>query len=387
MHGRLAVVLAAVAALVATAAPRAIFIQMETRKVPVSRLAANLEAKLALDPKNVETHINLARLYGMAFALRSSEVPAATIGAAEQPWYGHAPRHIPYESEPLSDKARETAAHEHLKKSREYYERALALDPNSSLAMLGYGWALEQEGKKAQAIEQYRKVVAKAWPKERNLKTRGLGSLFSHEAAGYLIPLLDPARDAAEIAELRQMQVQLDRIPRMVTPIAIPLGSNLEADAVPDASAIVRFDADGSGVPREWSWISRDAGWLVYDADASGEITSALQWFGSASFWLFWNNGYEALAALDDNGDGELTGFELAHLAIWHDANQNGISERGEVRAVVRHGIEAISCRFNAGDGVVFAAVSPEGVRLRGGRVLPTYDVILRQKRSASTKP
>jgi len=31
--------------------------------------------------------------------------------------------------------------------------------------------------------------------------------------------------------------------------------------------ARVRFDADGSALDREWSWITPDAGWLVYDHD------------------------------------------------------------------------------------------------------------------------
>jgi hypothetical protein len=61
---------------------------------------------------------------------------------------------------------------------------------------------------------------------------------------------------------------------------------------------------------------------------------------------LFWSNGYEALRALDDNGDGELRGAELRKLAIWRDRNQNGVSEKGEVSPLTAHGIAALSCAY-----------------------------------------
>jgi hypothetical protein len=94
----------------------------------------------------------------------------------------------------------------------------------------------------------------------------------------------------------------------------------------------VRFDADGSGVAKPWTWITPDAGWLVSDIHRSGRITSALQLFGNVTWWLFWNNGYEPLRALDDNADGTIAGRELDGLSVWRDANSNGVSEAGEVQ-------------------------------------------------------
>ena len=79
---------------------------------------------------------------------------------------------------------------------------------------------------------------------------------------------------------------------------------------------------------------------------AAAAITSALQWFGNVTFWLFWSNGYEPMRALDDNADGELSGAELRHLAIWHDRNRDGVSDAGEVRPLAAHGIVALSCRY-----------------------------------------
>jgi hypothetical protein len=151
-----------------------------------------------------------------------------------------------------------------------------------------------------------------------------------------------------------------------------------------DLEAEVWFDADGSGRARRWTWIAPSAGWLVYDADGKGEIASALQMFGNVTFWLFWTDGYRALSALDDNGDGELTGRELRYLAVWQDRNGDGVSDKGEVRPVGDLGIVAISCRATAGDGILTAARSASGIRFSDGRVAPTYDVILRPSWSVS---
>ncbi len=168
-----------------------------------------------------------------------------------------------------------------------------------------------------------------------------------------------------------------DRPARAITPLAIPLADNFSAQAISAPDQRVAFDADGSGLPRRWTWIRPNAGWLVHDPERKGQITSALQWFGNVTFWLFWTNGYEALAALDDDDSGALTGDELRDLAIWHDRNTNGISEPGEVRPLADHGIVGLSCRYVEGDGIALAAFSPDGVQLANGRSRPSYDVML----------
>ncbi len=243
---------------------------------------------------------------------------------------------------------------------------------------------LDQAGEKVRAIAEYRRVTKEAWVVEES-QTRGLPEqrFYTHEAAGYLIALLDPTRDAAEIADLRAKQKAIDDKPaRAITPLAIPLEDGVPPDAIPAMTARVPFDADGSGHLRRWTWISPDAGWLVHDPLQRDEITSALQWFGNVTFWLFWNNGYHALSALDDDGNGELAAGELRDLAIWHDRNSNGISDAGEVRPLAAHDIVGLSCRYVDGDGLgryrlQFAAVSPQGVRLADGRIRPSYDVLL----------
>jgi hypothetical protein len=275
----------------------------------------------------------------------------------------------------------------HLSLAITEYEQALRLDPLNSVSRLGYGWCLDQAGNKAGAMEAFRRVISEVWPAEQSVRgIRGFQAVggpgfVTAEAADYLIPLLDPVKDAAEIARLRGYAAELNSRPRSVTPLAIPLVDHLNLPRLVDRSARVRFDADGSGLDREWSWISKDAGWLVYDRLGAGQITSALQLFGNVTFWMFWENGYEALRALDDNGDGRLAGGELAHLAIWRDSNSNGTSEAGEVKPLAEWGIVQLSTAYEPEDeGDVFIASSRAGVTFADGSTRATYDVLLHRK-------
>jgi hypothetical protein len=364
----------------AVCAVQGIYMQVEARQVPVERLVANLEKVANANPSDVQTRINLARLHAMAFALKTDTFPAS-VGkdGVESPWFGNEPQPIPRRDRPAPTPAADAAAREHLKKSIARYEEALKLSPENLMALLGYGWVLEQSGAEARAIDQYRRVIAIAWPSEKDLKGKFPGQVvYVYEAAGYLIPLLVRDRDAAEIADLQAKRTGFENLPRAITPIAIPLSDTVPVDRVHDSLARVRFDADGSGLEREWTWITPNAGWLVFDRDGRGRITSALQLFGNVTFWLFWENGYEALAALDDDDSGLVEGRELTHIAIWRDLDRDGVSDRGEVQPLSAHGITALSHAYEPGDGVALAAVSPRGAQFVDGTTRPTYDIILR---------
>ena len=380
------------ALLAASSSLTAIYVRFETEDVPIDRLVANLEAELAANPKSVETLINLARLHAMAYSLKADAFPGSRMKPDQPllPAYPPGSPELPPIVRPATTTEQAASAARHLKESIRHYEAALVLEPDNLTARLGRGWVRQQGGNTQEAIADYRAVVKQAWQKDQQIK--GLmpsQRLFTSEAAGYLIPLLDKERDAAEIADLEAKQAKIKSLPRAITPIAIPLRNGLPADALVDEQASVRFDADGSG-PREWTWITPDAGWLVYDAKGRGDVGSALQLFGNVTFWLFWSNGYEPMRVLDDNRDGELAGTELEHLAIWNDRDRDGVTDRGEVQSLASHGIVAVSCRYNRLDDPLFAAMSPAGVRLANGATRPTYDVILNhagQSRTLSRTP
>jgi tetratricopeptide (TPR) repeat protein len=378
LRGRASFLTLAPVVWLATAPLSAEFIQPHIQTVPVDRLAQNIERQLKDKPEDILLRLNLARLYAMAYALKTTELKATSRNANLTPWFGHLPPAIPETVKKAPSQEHQKRAEADLTRAMGLYREVIARAPDNFIAHLGLGWSLEQASQEAEAIAEYRKVVELGFPAERKQEYIIEGQkLATIEAIQQLKTLLDPVRDAQELAVLQEKASELGRLGRAITPIVIPLGDTRHVPPLA-ADVHVLFDADGSGLLRRWTWIGKDAGWLVYDADGRGEITSALQWFGSVTFWLFWNNGYDPLAALDDDGDRELRGNELRNLAIWRDANQNGISEKGEVRSLAAHGIAALSCSYERGDGVSVAAHSPRGVVLGDGSTRPTFDVILR---------
>jgi hypothetical protein len=158
------------------------------------------------------------------------------------------------------------------------------------------------------------------------------------------------------------------------------LRQDLTALDMVDDEADVTFELDGTG-NRRWTWITTDAAWLVNDHRGTGDITSGLQLFGNVTFWAFWQNGYHALRALDDNGDGRLRGSELPGLALWHDRNSDGISDRGEVRPLAEWGIVELSTDYHYDASHQHEIPwSRAGVVFADGTVRPTFDVVLRRQ-------
>jgi len=372
-----------IAALCLAASAEAIFIPVEIRKVPIERLTANLSEAVRKNPKDADAMVNLARVHAMAYSLRSDELPTK----AENPkdvWFGFEPKLVPFSLLAKSDDPKKLeAAKKHLQTALDLYSKAVELRPDDLKARLGHAWLLSQTEKKDDAIAALRKVIELGWEKDRKLQVLGLGGhTITGEGIGYLIPLLDAKKDAEEIAKLMERTAMIAKLPRPVTPIAIPLKDGLAARDLENRTARVPFDADGSG-PRNWTWIhGNSAAWLVHDPKRSGKIGSGLQLFGNVTFWLFWDNGYAALAALDDNGDGRLAGSELEGLALWHDANGNGVSDPGEVKPLADHGITGLSCRFERDashpDRIAY---SKAGVTFANGRTRQTFDIVLHPAR------
>lgn len=376
---RFAAIAFMVAALVAGAVLSAIPLIEEAENVPVDRVVANLERMIAEKPQDTALRLNLARTHAIAFAQKLSTLPMTKrSGLPVFPYDLGGFRQFQVKSS--TDRAALAAAEIHLKAAIAAYRELVKLDPNHSIGNLGLGWCLSLAGDREGAKAALRKTIALEWPKEKDRESTW-GSMVL-EAWMHLQPLLNPVDDAAELRTMAEQQAVIRKQGRIVTPIAVPLRASLDAFDIADANAAVLFDADGSGIPKRWTWITDDAAWLVFDRKDKRQITSALQWFGSVTFWLFWNNGYEPLRALDDNGDGELRGVELNGLALWHDRNRDGVSDRGEVRPVADHDIVALSTRYEHDaahpDEIAW---SREGVTFNSGEVRPTYDLVLRTSR------
>jgi len=367
-----------ITSLVISTPTQARFLPPELELVPVQRLVKNMEAKVEQDPENPELLFRLARIHSMAYAVKANQVKVQK--GKEIPWFGYVPRGIPYQVMRTEDEQARAAAKADLQKAIDLHKAVVALKADHYLARLGLAWCTQQAGQKDQAVKLYRDLVKDSLAVDRKMQSRYHGlPTISTEASTYLIKLLDPKTDADEIATLKEQSERTEEgIPRMITPVAIALNRDLSPDGFLDRDAAVRFDLDGSGIRRNWQWIRPDTAWLIYDFEGKGEVNSALQMFGSVTFWVFWNNGYDAMASLDDNGDSKLKGNELRYLALWHDRNQNGISESGEVRSLADHGIVELDCTFTTNNSHLHH--NPRGVTYSDGHTRPSCDVILKTR-------
>lgn len=360
----------------------AIFRKPELEKIPVDKLVKNLESQAKKEFKGFTAKYNLARVHAMAYALKTDSVEINKKSPEGGAWFGFTPGIIPFKAVEAADKESAAAAKKHLDRAIEVYKDLVDNQPMYLPGKLGLAWCLDQSGDKTAAADIYREVSNKAWEDDRKKKVGPLGGNFvTKEAAGYLIPLLDPKKDQNEIDDLKARIAFLNKLPRPVTPIAIPLKDGLTARDIEDPNASVRFDVDGTDLDRKWTWITEDAAWLVHDPKHTGKITSGLQLFGNVTFWCFWDNGYQAMRGLDDNGDGLLKGAELDGLALWHDKNKDGVCDEGEVRPLSQFGIIGLSCEWQV-DTLHPSKIawSPRGVLMQDGKTRPSFDLILQQR-------
>lgn len=227
-------------------------------------------------------------------------------------------------------------------------------------------------------LQAFRTSVAKD-ASVASLGPTGLTELVSFEAGGGYLRLSDRALlttkldDDALRAEIQAHRSKLEKIPQgAVTPIIFATTQVFEMSALLDGKRIVDFDLRGYGPRESWSWVKPTTGLLVWDPSRSGHIVSGRQLFGGYTFQIFRKDGYDALAALDDDCDGALRGTELTGIRVWFDRNSDGISAAEEVVDLESLGIVAISVRTTHVDGI--HPTNPRGLTLADGRVLPTWD-------------
>ncbi|HYV35592.1 MAG TPA: tetratricopeptide repeat protein [Gemmataceae bacterium] len=361
---------------------QAMYLRPTLQEIPIAKLITNLENAAVQNPKDAKIRFNLARAHAMAYAEKVDNCQIQQGKDMNGVWFGFEPKFVPVKLKETTDQAKLKAAKEHLDKAVTRYEETVKLDPKNLGAKLGLAWCLDQSKKRDEAIKAYRDVIEEGWKSDGKIKARPLGGhTITVEAAGYLIPLLNPANDKQEIDTLKERVAKLQKLPMPITPVVVPLRDGLTAYDMVDSKARVRFDADGTGLKEEWTWFTKDAGILVFDQHGKRNITSARQWFGNVTFWMFWDNGYDALRALDANGDGVLKGAELEGIAVWVDANGDGVCQPGEVKSLAELGIVSISCRYEIDnahpDRIAFSGA---GVTFRNRATRPTFDVILHKQ-------
>ncbi len=369
------------------------------KAVPLARLIANTEAKVRKNADDGSSRFLLARLYSLQYAGASAQV-----GIYDPDREPNLPQ---WEKIQVNGPAKHSSkAAEALWRSITHYEHATQLLERDARVRLGQGWMFEEASKWVEfkstaspaeaklrklkgtqwlqrAVDSYRKSydLAKQADSRQAHRELEMESMASLEAAGNLLRLASSRQitlSSAYQEELTVHMAAMNKKPTMITPIVFPLAPGTPYSAIDNPKAKVKFDLDGSGLPRRWSWITPRAAFLCWHPLGDGKIDSARDLFGNATFWMFFRNGYDALAALDDNRDGNLTGLELRFIGVWHDRNANGISEPAEVKSLAAHGITRIAVHAEGKQGNVW--FNRTGIGLRNGRTLPTYDWVSKRQ-------
>jgi len=283
------------------------FVRQETTNAPIPRLFANLSRELAPNTNDLRLTCQLARLESMAYATNLAGLPVERRSGRVLFGSPYSDVGVPASVQTFTSAAARDAGLRHLTNAISLFERSVLLlqhpgtteQPEWVVAPvhLGLAWCLDQAGRKAGAVTAYRRALAIAWRIEvagdysvqqwlreipdhpaawqaptavRAAEAIGPGVCYSHEISNYLLPLLDPRKDARETAGLKTSQGMLKSMPRAVTPILVALepGTPFEQLVAPDAA--VPFDLDGSGFKRKWGWITPKAAWLVYVPRAAG---------------------------------------------------------------------------------------------------------------------
>jgi Ca2+-binding RTX toxin-like protein len=119
-------------------------------------------------------------------------------------------------------------------------------------------------------------------------------------------------------------------------------GNGLHLGNVNDSN--VFFDVNGDGYRHRIANAGPNDGFLVFDQDGDGKVSS----FAEISFVGYKDGArtdLEGLLAFDTNNDGIFSNLDERwnRFAVWQDANQNGITDAGEMRTLTDLGIASIN--------------------------------------------
>lgn len=164
-----------------------------------------------------------------------------------------------------------------------------------------------------------------------------------------------------------------------------PLVLDLDGDGVETVSwqqKEIYFDHAADGFAERTAWAGKDDGILVRDLNGNGRIDTGRELFGDNTLvaGVAAASGYEALKALNSNGDGLISSADAAwsQLKVWKDANSNGITEAGELLTMADAKVKNIRLNYTQSDFVDAQgnAHLQEGTYLRtDGVVRKTSDV------------
>lgn len=364
-------------------------------RAPVDRLIASGEQYLREHPKEAEAHFKLARVHYLAFSIGQAELLTHGDTSVADPveYHSEIPRGEPI---PKRDSISAKRRAEHAARAYDSFKEAIRLAPDETTIALGFACFLRAVFEQKANVpdlpnelkeidipsirERFSRVMKRAVVNEVHFDIPQVRErTIPFEAAGNLIGISTLAPlSQSETQDLRHANEILRRVknaPRgPITPIVFSLTPSARLAAHLEPNVTVDFDLRGYGFRERWPWVKPDLGFLVWDPENTGQITSSRQLFGSYTFEIFWKDGYEALRSLDDDGSGMLTGDELKGLSVWFDRNSDGKSCREEVIPLHELSVSSIATEATANEGV--HPTNPRGITFSDGRALPTWDWI-----------
>ena len=134
-------------------------------------------------------------------------------------------------------------------------------------------------------------------------------------------------------------------------PLAIDLDGN-GIDTVGITATPILFDHNADGIRIGTGWVKANDAWVVLDRDGNGSIDSGRELFGVDTLLsgtpgvdaVYATTGFQALAALNTNGDGLFNAADAAFVQIrlWQDLNQDGINQATELFTLAQKNIASI---------------------------------------------
>jgi Bacterial Ig domain len=128
-----------------------------------------------------------------------------------------------------------------------------------------------------------------------------------------------------------------------------PLVIDLNGDGINLTTADdgVWFDINGDGVKDKTGWVKSDDGLLVLDKNQNGTIDGQSELFGGNNI-----DGFSVLSQYDENQDGVIDSKDAVwkDLKVWQDANQDGLTQDGELLSMDSLDFSSISLDAKATD-------------------------------------
>ena len=123
-----------------------------------------------------------------------------------------------------------------------------------------------------------------------------------------------------------------------------PIILDLDGDGVEFASTSVAFDIDADGSVDTLGWAGGDDGLLAVDLNGDGQINDGVELFSEVFEGSRHSNSLAALFTFDDNADGLLNASDARfdEVVLWQDADEDGITDAGELRSLAQAGISSI---------------------------------------------